>query len=194
MKYKRWMELGRSMVEMLGVLAIIGVLSIVGIQGYKKAMNKFRANELMDIAMKTYNQALANAVVDQAAQEFGTFCSNSVPDGTTNAQDAARCNEHNMGLEKPSWATLDSFEVMVRLRPDNGKTLAKQVSHVIYLFGTGSCDICKEVEAMLEEKSGSTARRLPGSNSGTLSWGLGFYCYAGAEASMGAGQCFNQAP
>ena len=45
---KNLMQLGRSMVEMLGVLAIIGVLSIVGIAGYKKAMAKIHANELME--------------------------------------------------------------------------------------------------------------------------------------------------
>jgi len=38
---------GRSMVEMLGVLAIIGVLSVGGIYGYKMAMRKHRANEFM---------------------------------------------------------------------------------------------------------------------------------------------------
>ena len=31
-------QTGRSMVEMLGVLAIIGVLSVGGIAGYSKAM------------------------------------------------------------------------------------------------------------------------------------------------------------
>ena len=33
---------GRSMIEMLGVLAIIGVLSVGGIAGYSKAMEKFK--------------------------------------------------------------------------------------------------------------------------------------------------------
>ena len=41
-------ETGRSMVEMLGVLAIIGVLSIGGIQGYTYAMNKYRANNILN--------------------------------------------------------------------------------------------------------------------------------------------------
>ena len=43
-------ESGRSMVEMLGVLAIIGVLSIGGIAGYTMAMNRYRANEIMSAA------------------------------------------------------------------------------------------------------------------------------------------------
>ncbi len=40
-------QLGRSMIEMLGVLAIIGVLSVGGIAGYSKAMEKFKVNKLM---------------------------------------------------------------------------------------------------------------------------------------------------
>ncbi len=43
-------ENGRSMVEMLGVLAIIGVLSVTGIYGYTLAMRKFRANEILNTA------------------------------------------------------------------------------------------------------------------------------------------------
>ncbi len=38
-------ELGRSMVEMLGVLAIIGVLSVGAIAGYSKAMMKYKLNK-----------------------------------------------------------------------------------------------------------------------------------------------------
>ncbi len=41
-------ESGRSMVEMLGTLAIIGVLSIGGIAGYNYAINKYRANETIN--------------------------------------------------------------------------------------------------------------------------------------------------
>lgn len=41
-------QFGRSMVEMLGVLAIIGVLSIAGIAGYSKAMIKFKVNKSLD--------------------------------------------------------------------------------------------------------------------------------------------------
>lgn len=46
MKYTN--ESGRSMVEMLGVLAIIGVLSVGGIAGYSKAMNKYKINKTTD--------------------------------------------------------------------------------------------------------------------------------------------------
>ncbi len=41
-------EKGRSMIEMLGVLAIIGVLSVGGIAGYSKAMTKYRINKTIE--------------------------------------------------------------------------------------------------------------------------------------------------
>ena len=39
---------GRSMIEMLGVLAIIGVLSVGGIAGYSKAMMKYKINKTVE--------------------------------------------------------------------------------------------------------------------------------------------------
>lgn len=42
------LENGRSMIEMLGVLAIIGVLSVGGIAGYSKAMEKFKLNKAVE--------------------------------------------------------------------------------------------------------------------------------------------------
>lgn len=54
-------ESGRSMVEMLGVLAIIGVLSIGGIAGYVLAMRRHMANE-------TANQVMMASVILQTGQ------------------------------------------------------------------------------------------------------------------------------
>ena len=45
-------ESGRSMVEMLGVLAIMGVLAIGGIAGYRYAMIKHRVKESRAIDMR----------------------------------------------------------------------------------------------------------------------------------------------
>ena len=45
-------EKGRSMIEMLGVLAIIGVLSVGGLSGYTMAMNRHRANQVLDYATR----------------------------------------------------------------------------------------------------------------------------------------------
>lgn len=40
-------QYGRSMIEMLGVLAIIGVLSVGGIVGYSKAMEMYKVNKII---------------------------------------------------------------------------------------------------------------------------------------------------
>ena len=48
-------EYGRSMVEMLGVLAVIGVLSVAGMMGYRYAMTMYRANETVhEINLRAY--------------------------------------------------------------------------------------------------------------------------------------------
>jgi len=45
---KEMAQSGRSMIEMLGVLAIIGVLSVGGIAGYSKAIQKYRINKTIE--------------------------------------------------------------------------------------------------------------------------------------------------
>ena len=54
---------GRSMVEMLGVLAIIGVLSIGGVAGYRYGMDQIAANKLMNFIQKFYT-AMESALID----------------------------------------------------------------------------------------------------------------------------------
>ena len=69
MKFKK-SQSGRSMVEMLGVLAIIGVLSVGGIAGYSLSMRRHRANQVVDLTSKyalnayTHCQLLVNQQSD----------------------------------------------------------------------------------------------------------------------------------
>ena len=51
-------QYGRSMVEMLGVLAIVGVLSVGAIAGYSKAMMKYKLNKHAE----SFNILLNNAL------------------------------------------------------------------------------------------------------------------------------------
>ncbi len=46
--YKKSKQAGRSMIEMLGVLAIVGILSAGGIAGYSMAMQNHKTNQLID--------------------------------------------------------------------------------------------------------------------------------------------------
>ena len=74
-------ESGRSMVEMLGVLAIIGVLSVGGIAGYSMAMTKFKITKTMDqVQMLTTNvrtlfasQRRYQTLSGQNAYQLGLF-------------------------------------------------------------------------------------------------------------------------
>ncbi len=62
---------GRSMIEMLGVLAIIGVLSVGGIAGYSKAMLKFKINKTIDqMAMIATN--VRTLYAQQASYDIAT--------------------------------------------------------------------------------------------------------------------------
>ncbi len=49
MKNKITKENGRSMVEMLGVLAIAGIITLGGLAGYRMAMKKIRANSISEL-------------------------------------------------------------------------------------------------------------------------------------------------
>ena len=76
--FKKKNESGRSMVEMLGVLAIIGVLSIGGIAGYTMSMRKHRANQVAD-ALNKYSFLIYNT------------CQKAIIDGTITS--IASCNK-----------------------------------------------------------------------------------------------------
>ena len=56
------LESGRSMVEILGTLAIIGVLSIGGIIGYSYGMDRYRANETVNDVMLRATDLIAQAL------------------------------------------------------------------------------------------------------------------------------------
>ena len=64
--YKRSQK-GRSMVEMLGVLAIIGVLSVGGVYGYGVAMKKHKANEALHKASLMATTVSAYAMSNDGA-------------------------------------------------------------------------------------------------------------------------------
>ena len=61
-------QIGRSMVEMLGVLAIIGVLSVGGIAGYSKAMEKFKNQKAFE-QLQTILSNLTQLQLDRKAWE-----------------------------------------------------------------------------------------------------------------------------
>ena len=77
-------ENGRSMVEMLGVLAIIGVLSVAGIAGYSMAMRKYKANEITNAISMMAIYAQTQDSIPAAGVTYETAYSvTSAPAGAT---------------------------------------------------------------------------------------------------------------
>ena len=128
-------ESGRSMIEMLGVLAIIGVLSVGGIAGYSKAMNKFKTNKVAD----NVSMIVANIKTMYAQQK-------TYKDLTTNSA-------RNMGLipdelvkkggteENPTYAYKNAYNGEVEIHASESTTGDDNKAFVIY-FGGLSKEAC----------------------------------------------------
>ena len=69
-KEEKHHELGRSMVEMLGTLAIMGVLIIGGIAGYNYAITKHHADTLFAEAKMNAVQVAGLALTHGLPEEF----------------------------------------------------------------------------------------------------------------------------
>ena len=87
------LETGRSMVEMLGTLAVIGVLSVGSIAGYRYAMDNYYTNEILAgasgravlvAAQITAGQKISLAEFDKI-ETAGAFFSDDVADDIENA-------------------------------------------------------------------------------------------------------------
>ena len=61
-------EQGRSMVEMLAVLAVIGVLSIGGVVGFRSAMDKNIANTIINEAQKRATLVVSQIQMMESAE------------------------------------------------------------------------------------------------------------------------------
>ena len=78
-------ESGRSMVEMLGVLAIVGVLSVGGIIGLRQALTNARANDLIYEANKRATVVSGQLIFSNAAPSLSEFVQNEFSFGTFNS-------------------------------------------------------------------------------------------------------------
>jgi len=89
-KYYNYDQRGRSMVEMLGVLAIIGVLSAGALAGYSQAMKKHKFNEttsqiiqiMSNLRTKFAHKSRATQLTLAQAIELGIFPENMVKNAT----------------------------------------------------------------------------------------------------------------
>ena len=159
-------EKGRSMIEMLGVLAIIGVLSIAGLAGYQKAMAKHKAN-------RTVNQMAQ--IVNNMRTAFLNSQSGKYPyaDFGANKEDAKTLD----GMQKaialhvfPDEMIQDRASAIIRnvykgdvyiITEDNGETfevvfedLPKDVSVAIGTMDWGTSDVTGLQEILINDDEG----------------------------------------
>ena len=186
---------GRSMIEMLSVLAVIGVLSILGIAGYKKAMLKYQANELMKLAQILYNEATARAMTlpDKLVSEMTTEEKNKFRLYlTTSANPDTIGAIGNMGLTKPSFMSHDYFNIIVNLVPSSytGRYYRNQPYHQIRFVGMNDdCSICEQLKSFTEKNSDVEYRYFPKKQEGDF-WGIQVSCYRGGTGKEMGPTCF----
>ena len=70
-------EVGRSMVEMLGVLAVMGMLTFTGVKMYNAAMNKHHANTLIEQAQRRAVSAAGQINLFGKAPTLAEFSNNN---------------------------------------------------------------------------------------------------------------------
>ena len=110
MNLKQINENGRSMVEMLGVMAIVGVLSITGIYGYTKAMERHRANELLNEAAK--RAMLIAGQIASAGEVPETLADNEDSSGHTYAVKKNGNNQFTLGISGVDDETCELMQQM----------------------------------------------------------------------------------
>ena len=139
-------ELGRSMVEMLGVLAVMGLLTIIGIAGFKIAMNKAKANSLVADMNR-----LAHIVVMDKFSGYGADAINRAVE------------EHNQDTEYPATcnSTFKSTMFSLTLKNPIDKEMCEQVANLGWAVPQGV--FLNEVE-----KTNFAAEDCTDSN--TLTW------------------------
>ena len=136
-KKTRKNETGRSMVEMLGVLAIVGVLSAGGVYGYGIAMKKHKANELLHqasmLAATISAQALTNdgklptSITSFGNSSYGTF--------STSATDALDGKGFSITIENVDSAVCDQLKIGGMIQDVNcvdSVTLGKKDAQITY--------------------------------------------------------------
>ena len=145
---------GRSMVEMLGVLAIIGVLSVGAIAGYGKAMLKYKLNQHAQAVNMLINNVLQ--LKEQLQYEpnnttfYGTLLHkmNLLPDGII--------YENNATL-KDSW-----FKNKINIYYNNKKWTSSDGTEAQNNFGaigfhfapsSGGAEVCRNIVIAAKENS-----------------------------------------
>ena len=123
---------GRSMVEMLGVLAIIGVLSVGAIAGYSKAMMKYKLNKQAESLNLLINYSLQNLSTLGPQQDTLVehadilYKLNLIPDGIQYNQ-SRLYDIFNNHIRVYTQAKNSTYNYGISIRNTSGSTMDKEV-------------------------------------------------------------------
>ncbi len=178
MKQKQTKQHGRSMIEMLAVLAIVGVLSITALVGFTYAMNKHRANEtIYDVMLRGTNVPMVDE--NYASKPAGhQFVFRDLPAGTyypmTTKKDAGSSYYvEAMGV------TYRVCELILKMNPTDIDQIV--VNNSVY---TGDSDICGTTDGLaMKFCFGSDGTICDGTGQGGSSGGSG----SGSSGGSGSG-------
>ena len=90
-------QFGRSMIEMLGVLAIIGVLSVGGLAGYAKAMRAYKVNEAIDYMNRARVEFRAQKAAGNVQSAEYYRCDDLLDEDLPPAIDRCQVQSHQYG-------------------------------------------------------------------------------------------------
>ena len=146
---------GRSMVEMLGVLAIIGVLSVGAIAGYSKAMMKYKLNQHAQAVNMLINNVLQLKGQLQhepdTATAYGTLLHklNLLPDGIIYHDD---WNLTDMWFKK----TIQIYYSNDIYTSSNGQQVQNDLGAISFNFDSNSnagAEICRNIAFAAKENA-----------------------------------------
>ncbi len=145
---------GRSMVEMLGVLAIIGVLSVGAIAGYSKAMMKYKLNQHAQAVNMLINNVLQIkeqlAHTPNASTYYGTMLHklNLLPDGIIYIRDDSL---------RDTWFknNIVVYYNNVKWTTSNGTENQNNFGGIVFRFApsSGGAEICRNIVIAAKENA-----------------------------------------
>ena len=161
---------GRSMLEMLGVLAIIGVLSVAALVGFTYAMNKHRANEtIYDVMLRGTNVPMVDE--NYASKPSGhEFRFPDLPAGTYYAM-ATKKDSGSSYYVEATGVTYRVCEMILKMNPTDIDQIV--VNNTVY---QGDSDICGTTDGL--------AMKFCFGEDGTICDGTG---HGGSSGGSGSG-------
>ena len=168
---------GRSMIEMLGVLAIIGILSIAALIGFTYAMNKHRANETIhDVMLRGTNVPMIDEYYYDKASGYEFRFPGLVNNGRqgtyypmTTKKDAG-----SSYYVEATGVTYRVCELILKMNPTDIDQIV--VGNTVY---TGDSDICGNADGL--------AMKFCFGSDGTICDGTGHGGSSGGSGSSGSG-------